>query len=131
MSRLPLRYRVAWIASIWLLVAVIVTGSLVPDLGPLAIGISDKVEHFTAYFALSSLCSAVVTADRLPWVMASVLLLGMSVEAAQALLTVTRTGDWADVLANTCGVVAAWLLVRRRAGWALAVEAWVDGLRRH
>ncbi|MGB5133400.1 MAG: VanZ family protein [Steroidobacteraceae bacterium] len=131
MSRLPLRYRLAWIASIWLLVVLIVTGSLVPDLGPLSIAGSDKYEHFTAYFTLSLLCSAVVTADRLLWVMAAVLILGMSLEAAQALLTVTRTGDWADVLANASGILAAWLLVRRRAGWALAVEAWLAGLRRH
>jgi VanZ family protein len=131
MSRLPLRYRLAWIASIWLLVVVIVTGSLVPDLGPLSIGISDKVEHFAAYFALTLLCSAVVTADRLPWVMAGALLLGMSLEAAQALLTVSRVADWADVLANASGILAAWLLVRRHAGWALTVEAWLERLRRH
>ena len=131
MSRLPLRYRLAWIGSIWLLVVLIVTGSLVPDLGPFAIAGSDKLEHFAAYFALSLLCSAVVTADRLPWVMAGSLLLGMSLEAAQAILTVTRKADWADVLANASGILVAWLLVRRRAGWALAVEAWLAGLRQH
>ena len=131
MSRLPLRYRLAWIASIWLLVLMIVAGSLVPDLGPLAIAGSDKFEHFTAYFALSLLCSAVNTADRLPWVMAGVLLLGVSLEVAQSLLTVTRMADWADVLANASGILVAWLLTRRRAGWAVAAEAWLAGLRRH
>jgi len=130
MSRLPLRYRLAWIASIWLLVGVIVTGSLVPDLGPLSFGVSDKVEHFAAYFALTLLCSAVVTTDRLPWVMAGALLLGMSLEVAQAFLTVTRIADWADVAANASGILAAWLLVRRHAGWALAVEAWFERQRR-
>lgn len=131
MSRLPLRHRLAWIASIWILVVVIVTGSLVPDLGPLSGVSSDKFEHFIAYFALSLMGSAVVTADRLPWVMTGALLLGMSMEAAQALFTVERTADWADVLANACGILAAWLLVRHRAGWAVTVEAWLASRRRH
>jgi len=131
MSKLPLRYRLAWIGAIWLLVAFIIAGSLVPDLGPLAIAGSDKFEHFAAYLALSLLSSAVVTSDRLPWVLAGVLLLGMSLEAAQALLTVKRTADWTDALANASGILVAWWLVRRRAGWALAVEAWLAGLRRH
>jgi VanZ family protein len=131
MSRLPLRYRFAWMASIWLLVAIIVAGSLVPDLGPLSIAGSDKFEHFGAYFALSLLGSAVVPNDRLPWVLAGALILGASLEAAQGLLTATRMADWKDLLANAGGILAAWLLVRRRAGWAVDVEAWLASLRRH
>ncbi len=131
MSLLQLRYRRAWIASIWLLALVIVVASLVPQTGLESIAGSDKIGHFAAYFALTFLGSAIVTVRKLPWVMARVLVLGLAMEATQALLTDTRTADWADVLANTGGVLAAWWLVRRRTGWALAAEAWLAGLRRH
>lgn len=102
-----------------------------PELGPAGFAGTDKIEHFTAYFALSALGSAVVSTKRLPWVMAWVLVLGLSLEAAQGLLTATRSADWADVLANSTGILAAWLLARRHAGWALAVEAWFANRRRH
>lgn len=131
MNLLELRYRLAWIGSIWLLVLVIAAGSLMPEFGPPSIVGSDKIEHFAAYFTLSVLGSAVVTTQRLPWIMARALILGLVLEAAQALLTDTRTADWDDVLANATGILGAWWLVRRRAGWALTVEAWLAGLLRH
>jgi VanZ family protein len=128
---LQLRYRRAWIGSIWLLVLVIVVASLVPQTGLESVAGSDKIGHVAAYFALTVLSSAVVTARKLPWVMALAIVLGLALEAAQTLVTATRTADWTDVLANTTGVLTAWWLVRRRAGWALAAEAWLAGLRRH
>ena len=131
MNSLPLRYRRAWIGSIWLLVILIVAGSLMPDVGLPSIAGTDKIEHFVAYFALAILGAAVVTPESLPWVMARALALGVTLEAAQAVLTESRVADWTDVLANACGILAAWWLVRGRAGWAQAVEAWLVGLRRH
>ena len=131
MSLLQLRYRRAWAGSIWLLVLVIAAGSLVPEMGPASVAGSDKIGHVVAYFTLAVLGSAVVTTTKLPWVMARVMFLGLAMEAAQGLLTDTRMADWSDVLANATGVFAAWWLVRRRAGWAMAVEAWLAGLRRH
>jgi VanZ family protein len=128
---LQLRYRHAWIASVWLLVLVIVVGSLVPQSGPADIPGSDKLGHFVAYFTLALLGAGVVAPATVPWIMARAMLLGLALEAAQALLTESRTADWADVLANTTGVFAAWWLVRRRTGWAMAAEAWFTGLRRH
>lgn len=130
MILLPLRYRLSWIGLIWLLVLVIAAGSLIPEIGSLGIPVSDKIEHFAAYFTLSVLGSGVVAARKLPWVMVCVLTLGLVLEAAQGLLTVTRSADWADVLANSTGILAAWLLVRGRVGWALTVEAWIADLRR-
>jgi VanZ family protein len=131
MSSLPLRYRPAWIASIWLLVLVIVVGSLIPDSGPPSVAGSDKVEHVVAYFMLSVLGAAVVARDGLIRVMARTLALGVALEVAQGLLTDTRSADWADVLANAAGILAAWWLMRRRAGWAQAVETWLAGRWQH
>ena len=128
---LQLRYRRAWIASVWLLVLVIVVGSLVPNSGPALVTGSDKLGHFVAYFTLALLGVGVVAPATVPWIMARAMLLGLVLEAAQALLTESRSADWADVLANATGVFAAWWLVRRRAGWAMAAEAWLAGLQRH
>ena len=131
MSMLPLKFRWAWIGAMWLLALVIIAGSLAPAFGPAPIPGFDKVEHFSAYFALTLLGSAVVTPEGMPWVAARAILLGLAMEGAQALFTKTRSADWADVLANTTGVMTAWWLVRRRAGWGLLAEAWLDSLRRH
>jgi VanZ family protein len=128
---LQLRYRRFWIGSVCVLVIVIVVGSLVPQTGLESVAGSDKIGHFVAYFTLTVLGSAVVTTGKLPWVVARVLFLGLALEAAQALVTDTRTADWADVFVNATGILTAWWLVRRRAGWALAAEAWLAGLQRH
>lgn len=114
-----------------MLVLVVVVGSLVPETGPASVAGSDKIGHFAAYFTLTVLGSAVVTTGKLPWVAARAMFLGLALEAAQALVTGTRTADWADVFANATGILTAWWLVRRRAGWALAAEAWFAGLQRH
>jgi VanZ family protein len=90
----------------------------------------DKIEHIVAYFTLALLGSAVVTARKLPWVMAGTMFLGLALEAMQALVTVSRTADWADVLADAIGVSITWWIVRRRAGWAVAAEAWLADLQR-
>jgi VanZ family protein len=128
---LELRYRRLWIGSIWSLVLVIVVGSLLPDFGAASVAGSDKIGHIVAYLALAILGSAVVAPAMLPWVMARAMFLGLAIEAAQGLLTDTRSADWADVLANATGILIAWLLVHRRAGWGMAAEAWFAGLRRH
>ncbi|MDH4260922.1 MAG: VanZ family protein [Gammaproteobacteria bacterium] len=131
MNLLQLRYRRAWITSIWLLVLAIIVASLLPQSALKAIAGIDKVEHFVAYFALTLLSSAVVTDKGLPWVVVRTIALGLAMEVAQALLTDSRIADWVDVLANTGGVLAAWWLVRGRAGWAVAAEAWLGRLWRH
>ena len=128
---LELRYRRTWIALVWLLAALIVVASLMPSgqmPGPQGI---DKLGHFTAYFTLTTLCAGIVARATIPWVIVWVIVLGLAMEAAQALFTDTRTADWADALANTIGVLTAWWLVRRRVGWAMAAEAWLAGRRHH
>ena len=114
-----------------MLAGLIIVASLVPNeeiAGPPGF---DKLEHLTAYFTLTTLCAGIVARASIPWVIVGVILLGLSMEAAQALFTETRTADWADALANTTGVLIAWLLVRRRVGWAMAAEAWLARRRGH
>jgi VanZ family protein len=128
---LQLRYRRAWIGSIWLLVVAIVTVSLMPSAGPASVAGLDKVEHFVAYFTLAALGSAIVTNRLLPWVMAGAMVLGLALEVMQALMTETRSASWADVLADAAGIWTAWWIFRRRAGWAAVAEDWLARRQRH
>lgn len=128
---LQLRYRRTWITLVWLLAALIVIASLMPGGEFGGAGGLDKLGHFASYFTLTLLCAGIVARATVPWVIVWVTLLGLAMEAAQALFTETRSADWADALANTTGVLTAWWVVRGRVGWALAAEAWLAGRRRH
>ncbi len=131
MILLQLRYRRAWIGSIWLLVLVIVVASLMPSAGPAPVIGFDKIEHFVAYFMLAVLGSAIVPTGKLPWVMAGAMSLGLALEVMQAFVTETRVASWADVLANATGISTAWWIIHRRAGWAEAAENWLARRQRH
>ncbi len=114
----------AWKAAIALLALLIVVGSLLPMPESVVPGGLDKLEHFLAYCALALLGSGIVQPPRLWVVMARCFALGLAVEALQAFATETRSADWADVLANALGVLAAWAIAGGgRAGWARHVEA--------
>lgn len=118
--------RRAWKAAIALLALLIVAGSLLPMPKVASAGGLDKLEHFLAYFALALLGSGIVTPARLRVVMARTFVLGIAVEAAQAFTPFARSADWADVLANGAGVLAAWAVAGGgRAGWARHVAAWL------
>ena len=123
--------RRAWQAAIVLLAAAIVAGGLLPLPKLATPGGFDKLEHFAAYCALALLGSGIVPPERLWMVMARAFALGLAVEALQALVTTTRTGEWMDVLANGAGVLVAWAIAGGgRAGWARHVDAWLLRRRR-
>jgi VanZ family protein len=116
----------AWKAAIALLATAIVLGSLLPMPETATPAGLDKLEHFFAYFALALLASGIATPARLRVVMARAFALGAAVEGLQAFVTTTRSADWADLLANALGVLAAWALAGGgRAGWARHVDAWL------
>ncbi|MEX1993563.1 MAG: hypothetical protein WD929_02785 [Steroidobacteraceae bacterium] len=119
-------FRRLWIVGIVLAVVVVVAASLLPIPERARAGGTDKLGHFIAYFALMLLGAGIVPPARLWQVAMRCLLLGVGLEFAQALLTDTRQADWADLLANGAGILAAWLLASGpRAGWARYVETWL------
>ncbi|QNN45754.1 VanZ family protein [Thermomonas brevis] len=94
-------------AGLWMLaIAVVVIGSLLPgkDLPPLPV--SDKLEHFAAYAALSA-GAVQLFVRRLSWGFVCVLLvlLGIGLEFLQAKMALGRMLDRYDALANTFGVL--------------------------
>jgi hypothetical protein len=113
-------FRHLWIAAIVVVVVVIVAGSLSPS--PLLPNhaFSDKLGHYAAYLVLALLASGIVGPARLWRVMLRCFLLGLGLEAAQALLTDNRLAGWGDLLANAAGILTAWLIAGSgRAGWGL------------
>jgi len=112
------RFRHLWIAAIVVVVVVIVAGSLIPfPVLPDETG-SDKFGHYLAYLVLAALASGIVEPARLWRVMLRCFLLGLGLEAAQALMTDNRIAEWGDLLANAAGILTAWLIAGGgRAGW--------------
>ncbi|MDY7394585.1 VanZ family protein [Aureibaculum sp. 2210JD6-5] len=72
---------------------------------------SDKIGHLIAYFTLSMSWFYVFRNSKKKWVYIalSLVVFGMILEALQGTLTTYRTADWYDELANTSGVLLAWL----------------------
>ena len=79
---------------------------------------TDKLGHFAAYFLLALLASGIVSPDRLPLAMLRCFLLGVGLEVLQAIATEYRLAEWKDLLANSAGILLAWLIAADgRAGW--------------
>lgn len=83
-----------------------VWGSLTPSPPSAPGGLSDKVQHFTAYFLLAGLAGTAFP-RRLLSIAALLIALGAGVELAQAGMALGRQGSWLDLLANIAGVASA------------------------
>lgn len=107
------RLRWAAAAAFAGLLLLVLWGSLTPQ-PPSAPGrISDKIQHFSAYFALAGLAGLALS--RRPRLVAVGLIgFGIAVEIGQALMALGRQGTVFDALANALGVAAALLLPRTR-----------------
>lgn len=94
-------------AGLWMLaIAVVVIGSLLPGKDLPSLPVSDKLEHFAAYAALSA-GAVQLFVRRLSWGFVCVLLvlLGIGLEFLQAKMALGRMLDRYDALANTFGVL--------------------------
>lgn len=104
-----------WVA-LWLaMIAVVIATCLLParDLPPTPFSQFDKIEHFSAYLAMSAYAGMLFARMR-PQAIAAVGLIAMGVglEFAQANLTDSRSGDAADALANGLGALAGLFVTR-------------------
>jgi VanZ family protein len=116
----PAAFRRLWLAAVLAFAAFIAWSSLAPTPPVSAPSLSDKLQHFVAYLALTLLASGIAMPGRL-WLTAfRCFLLGGFLEIAQGLLTTTRQAEWGDLAANTAGILAAWIIAGGgRAGWGL------------
>lgn len=104
-----------WVA-LWLaMIAVVIATCLLParDLPPTPFSQFDKIEHFSAYLAMSTYAGMLFARMR-PQAIAAIGLIAMGVglEFAQANLTDSRSGDAADALANGLGALAGLFVAR-------------------
>jgi len=121
---LPLR-------ALWLICGIaaligLTAGSLLtlPQLGPDVPG-GDKLQHLLGYFVLTIWFAQLVASRRaLLMHAASFILFGIAIEYAQ-MLTLTRRFEYADMLANTAGVLigTGLGLTRARNGLAQTLAA--------
>lgn len=109
-----------WMAATVALAALIAWSSLSPTPPVSAPGLSDKLQHFTAYLSLMLLASGIAAPGRLWLIALGCFFLGGTLEIAQGLLTKTRVAEWGDLVANSAGILAAWAIAGgSRAGWGL------------
>ncbi len=117
-------FRRPWLWSgLWMLaVAVVVVASLVPTSSLPNLQVSDKLEHFVAYAALSA-GAVQLFVRRLSWgfVCVVLVLMGIGLEYLQAQMGLGRMLDRNDALANTIGVLI---------GLGTAFTPWRDALLR-
>ena len=106
----PLKHRVIWTLLGYTWVAIVIYFSLVPNPPVISVAeFGDKLEHLTAYFCLFS-WFAQVFQRRYFFIPAILLiLLGVTMEILQG-LSGYRMFEYADMLANSMGVLIAWLL---------------------
>ena len=123
---LPLRYPHLWLAVGWLLVIGVTVGSLLP--GPVIQEITpplnDKIEHFSAYFALMVWFAGLYPRAKHLALAGALLLLGIALDVLQGTFTTTRTFDLLDIAADAVGIAVALAL----AFWLL--EGWCQRLER-
>ena len=115
----------SWVVALWIAaILVVAVGELLPGgSAPLdwvdSLGVSDKIEHFTAYFGLAVIPVLGFDTKRGLAAALSMILLGVLLDVAQKFIP-GRTFDLADIAANTVGVFGglaaarAILLISRR-----------------
>lgn len=98
-----------WCAIGLAMIAAVAAATLLPahDLPPTPFSGFDKIEHFSAYAAMSAYATMLLARLRPQAIAAAGLIaLGVALEFAQAGLTDSRTGDAIDAAANSLGVFA-------------------------
>ncbi len=107
----------------WLLVVIIVVGSLLPEAIGIGLDVSDKLRHFAGYFVLMLYFAGLYPRER-HWLLAlAFFLMGAALELLQGTLTATRAMEFGDLAVNTLGVASAFLLARLGLGdWARRLD---------
>ena len=120
---LPLRYPKVWSVLGWLLVLVVVVGSLLPGQAVSAVSLfNDKAQHALAYCVLTLWFTGFYRRGLYPWIAIVLFGLGVALDLLQG-LTKTRSLEWLDVGANLTGIVVGLVLAASLlGGWCQRVE---------
>jgi VanZ family protein len=105
-----LRYRWLWYSIGAVLTLLVIVSSLVPSHDLPHVYISDKLEHFCAYFGLAVWFGGLLDLRRYFALAVLLLALGGGIEIAQGMMGLGREADWADFGADAVGVATGMLL---------------------
>jgi VanZ family protein len=122
---LPLAYPRMWISAGVLLVVIVMSGSLVPgDYVHGAMDWNDKVTHALTYTGLTLWFTGIFPRSRYAWVVLAIFAFGALIEILQAVMPFGRHGDFADLIANSSGILLGLMLaIFWLEGWPQWVEA--------
>jgi hypothetical protein len=96
----------------WVLIAIIVVGSLTPAGVDVRFLLSDKVRHLTSYLVIMVYFSGLYPRERHVMLALAFFLMGAMLELLQGALTTTRHMDFIDLTANTLGIVLGFVFAR-------------------
>jgi VanZ family protein len=122
MAETRLRLHRLWLAIGWILVGLVVYATLTPNPPDLELGIPiwDKLSHFLAYVLLMGWFVQIYhTKENHLRLVIFLVLLGVILEILQ-LLGGVRTMEFADMIANTLGVLVGYALGKTRFAYALS-----------
>lgn len=106
----PLKYKRLWLSIGYLMVVFVIYTSLSTSDVVLEIRLSDKLMHVLGYFGLMGWFMQIYRGKRAGFLLAAVFIaMGIGLEFLQDLGGV-RYFELADMLANTLGVLIAWVL---------------------
>lgn len=119
-----LRYSKIWWGIGWLIIALVMYGSLERPTAPdMPFKVSDKLVHFSAYWLMSFWFTGLLARRRYPWLAIALLAFGGSIELMQAAMGFGRDAEWNDMLANALGIFTAMGVAYAGAGaWMVAIE---------
>jgi VanZ family protein len=127
----PLKFLTWWLLTGWLLVALVITFSLIsPPPGLPGLPGVDKLAHLAAYGVLT-LWFGFIYLPGLRYVRLGLglILMGGALELIQE-ISGHRSMDYYDMLANATGVAMGWVLAQTRLSGVLArFEAWMGTSR--
>ena len=109
-----LRYFNLWLSMGWLMVALLCYFSLISNPPEFDIGFKyfDKVRHFVAYFILMFWFAQLYQTNKSRWFYAVFfVVMGIALEVLQGLGGV-RYFEYYDMLANTLGIIFAWVITK-------------------
>lgn len=100
-----LRWRPAWIAGGFVLVAIVAFFGLIPSVSLPRTGISDKVEHALAYVLLAVWFGGLMAPSKHFRLGLTLVAFSILIELLQGFMGLGRSADAEDVVANAIGVV--------------------------
>lgn len=108
------KLRGLWLSIGWLLVVLVTFLSLTPEPPTiLSAAARDKVAHLLAYGALMLWFLQLYPVSRRPVIAILLVAMGVLIEVLQGFI-LTRSSEYADMIANTGGIMVGWMLGRTR-----------------